>query len=60
MLKPIEVLMCKNCGEVHLVANRFWAFIFEHFLIHFWNGAVHLYDIEIEKLEDLDNGNKNG
>jgi len=42
IIKPIKIKYCKNCGEVHLVANKFWSFIFEYFLSHFWTGKIYI------------------
>ena len=42
MYKPFKILRCKNCETVHLVCNKFWAFIFEHILSYFWDGTVYL------------------
>lgn len=49
MNKHIKIVQCQNCGEVHLVANWFWSFLFTHFLRFFWDGGVY---IEIPAKED--------
>lgn len=40
MFKPFKAKICQNCGEVHLVCNKFYAFLFQWFFSLFWNGAV--------------------
>lgn len=52
MYKPFKIACCDNCGDVHLVCNKFLAFIFEHILSHFWDGSIYLSDEKIIIEED--------
>lgn len=44
MAKPFKVAYCENCGEVRMIYNNFWGWIFETFFARFWTGKVFLED----------------
>ena len=54
MYKPFRVAYCENCGDVHLICNKFLSFVFEHILSHFWDGAVYLSNTTLTLLKPDD------
>lgn len=47
----INVVMCKDCGEVQSISKGISAGI-EKLLLPFWNGKVYLSDVTIKQLKE--------